>query len=169
MEAAGYASHYMLAFLPGLYLQGYTDAHRRYLNGHGHNSFPLACLVVATVVQFCLSYYLIIELKMGITGTAVSGVLTNLMHFILQHSVAAFLYPSEARPVSLLDSENFSVSGITAYLKLGLPSIALVCVDWWSFEAMLLVSGLFGVQKQAAMIVLMNMIGQTYRIGQGLD
>ena len=34
---------------------------------------------------------------------------------------------------------------------------------------MLLISVLFGLQKQAAMIVLMNMIGQTYRIGHEIQ
>jgi len=60
-------------------------------------------------------------------------------------------------------------------MKIGGPSILLMCLDWWIFEVMLILSGLFGVDAQASMIVCISMIvcmnicSLFYRFGQGLD
>lgn len=69
----------------------------------------------------------------------------------------------------MLDARIFELNGLISFLKLAASSIVLVCVDWWAFEAQLIVSGLLGVQTQAAMIVLVNVMGQFAKIGQGLD
>lgn len=44
-----------------------------------------------------------------------------------------------------------------------------MCLDWWAFELLLLISGLFDVTQQSAQIILMNIAGLFYRVGMGLD
>lgn len=35
-----------------------------------------------------------------------------------------------------------STAGVGQYLRVALPSLAMICADWWCFEAMILVAGL---------------------------
>ena len=53
---------------------GYTDVHRRYLNSIGRNTVPLVALAIGTLIHYFLSMYLVIQCRMGITGTGIAGV-----------------------------------------------------------------------------------------------
>lgn len=55
------------------------------------------------------------------------------------------------------------------YLKLGIPSVGLVTLDWWAYEVMTVMAGLFGVEALSSQVLIQNLLGMTYRIGQGLD
>ena len=33
---------------------------------------------------------------------------------------------------------SFNIDGLLEYLKIGIPSIGVLCLDWWSFEVMMI-------------------------------
>ena len=45
--------------------------------------------------------------------------------------------------------EKRTFRGIGQYLALGIPSTMMLCLEWWAFEAMVLMSGYIGVDAQA--------------------
>lgn len=61
-EAAKYCQEYMIAFLPGLVILGYTDIHRRYLNSLGRNTVPLVALAVGTFSHYFVSKHFVITM-----------------------------------------------------------------------------------------------------------
>jgi Na+-driven multidrug efflux pump len=54
-------------------------------------------------------------------------------------------------------------------MKIGGPSIITFVLDSWVFEALLILSGYFGVEAQASMLVIMNIAGLCYRVATGID
>jgi len=42
------------------------------------------------------------------------------------------------------DSRTFSIAGFKEYLSLSIPSTFMICLDWWIWEFMILISGKFG-------------------------
>jgi len=73
----------MIAFLPGLFIQAHIDIHRRFLNSIGKNSIPMISLFIGIFFHFIFSKILVIDLKMGITGTGVAGIIMNLIVIII--------------------------------------------------------------------------------------
>lgn len=59
-------------------------------------------------------------------------------------------------------------TGIYEYLSLGIPSAMMLCLEWWAFEAMAIMAGYVGVNEQACMIILLNILGLMFFLSLGL-
>lgn len=59
-------------------------------------------------------------------------------HSTQRHSVVG----TSGRHWSWSWSAVASTAGVGQYLRVALPSLAMICADWWCFEAMILVAGL---------------------------
>ena len=57
--------------------------------------------------------------------------------------------------------------GWKSYLKLAIPSVLMLCPDWWSFEIIIIMSGWIGVNEQATMVVLFQLISMMYMVPMG--
>ena len=55
------------------------------------------------------------------------------------------------------------------YMKIGIPSTVMLCLDWWVWELLILISGWLGTHEQATNIVIMNIILITYMLTMGLE
>lgn len=54
-------------------------------------------------------------------------------------------------------------------MSLGLPAVFMLCLDAWSGDLVMLLSGYIGVDVQAAQIVLGNIVYMLYMVGFGLE
>lgn len=88
-----YAQEYMTVFLPGLFILAHIDIHRRFLNCVGRKNVPLYSLLLGIVIHIILSYYFVIVLKLGITGTGLAGVIMNMVILIVQITYANMKIP----------------------------------------------------------------------------
>jgi MATE family multidrug resistance protein len=68
-----------------------------------------------------------------------------------------------------IDRRALDWEGIKSYLAISVPSVIMLCLDWWAFEVMILISGLFGVTQQAALIIIMNIAVIFFRISMGFE
>jgi Na+-driven multidrug efflux pump len=84
---------------------------------------------------------------MGIIGTGIAGILMNLVVFIIQFIYANFFVQDLKETLGWPDSRIISWEGIKSYMKIGGPSILTFVLDSWVFEALLLLSGYFGVES----------------------
>jgi multidrug resistance protein, MATE family len=55
------------------------------------------------------------------------------------------------------------------YFSIGIPSTIMLCLDWWVWELLILISGYLGVHEQATNIVIMNIILIAYMVTMGLE
>lgn len=61
--------------------------------------------------------------------------------------------------------------GWWAYLKIGIPSSAMVCMEWWSFEVLILLAGLLPDPELSVSVVgiCFNLASLIYMISFGLS
>jgi multidrug resistance protein, MATE family len=52
--------------------------------------------------------------------------------------------------------ESFDLSELRDYLKIGLPSALMICLDWGSIELLALISSSLGVDATGAQILALN-------------
>jgi hypothetical protein len=67
------------------------------------------------------------------------------------------------------DKRTFQWKGLKDYMRIGGPSIILQVLDQWVFEAILILSGFFGVESQASILILMNIASLCFRVSAGID
>lgn len=143
--------------IPGIYILGICDSNRRLLSCMGYNNVPMAIQLASTVVHIFWCWLLTDHLNMGIKGPAIANVITNLINLVAVHIyslkftdknvAAAYLFPTK---------ESFEIKGLLDFMKLGLPSIGMVCLEWWSFEIMTIYSAWLGVREAATQIIILN-------------
>ena len=106
----------------------------------------------------------VVYFEMGITGIGLANVCTQLIIFVLLVSYTnmqtdiqeAIFYP---------DSRTYN--DLKTYFSLAIPSTMMLCLDWWVWELMVLISGYLGVDEQAATIVVMNVVSLAYMFIMG--
>jgi MATE family multidrug resistance protein len=47
----------------------------------------------------------------------------------------------------LPDKRVIRIEGLIQYFKLGIPSAIMLCLEWWAYETMTIISGLIGVHS----------------------
>jgi MATE family multidrug resistance protein len=95
--------------------------------------------ILVIIVHFALTYLLTITFGMGIYGPPIALAISDFIGFFttimyIQYLTktdeklrAAWFWPTKA---------CLQMSGFVEFMKFGVPSIGLVCLDWWSFEIM---------------------------------
>jgi len=103
---------------------------------------------------------------MGIEGIGYASSISNLSVYM---SLIMYTHttPSIQEAVQMPNARTFQ--GLYEYLTLGVPLAMMLCLEWWAFEAMVLMSGYIGVDEQATQIILLNIIGLCFFLALGLQ
>jgi|DEB19_MinimDraft_2_1074335.scaffolds.fasta_scaffold24701_1 MATE family multidrug resistance protein len=56
-----------------------------------------------------------------------------------------------------------------SFLKLGVPSTAMACFEWWAFEVIAIFAGVLGVTELSAQVVIVNIMGMVFMIPLGIQ
>ena len=57
---------------------------------------------------------------------------------------------------------------IGAFMALAIPGTAMICLEWWCFEIMILMAGYIGVDITAAQIIVYNINSILFMIPLGM-
>jgi MATE family multidrug resistance protein len=141
---------YVYAYIPGLIILGLIDGQRRFLNMMGKNYVPLICQSCSVLLHIGLCYWFVYVCKLNIRGIGYASTITNCITYTL---LCTYSYCLEdiREAVTLPTQEVFQDLGV--YLKLGIPSCLMTCLEWWAFEVMYIMVGLIGVHEQAGNVI----------------
>ncbi|TNV79111.1 hypothetical protein FGO68_gene194 [Halteria grandinella] len=170
-EASHQAQLYIYLMIPAVYILGLCDANRRLLSCMGYQNIPMAIQLISTFLHIFWCWLLTDKMGMGIKGPGLANIITNLVNLVAVHiytkrftdtkvSKEAYIMPTR---------ECFDLVGLLEYMKLGLPSIGMVCMEWSSFEIMTIYSAYIGVTATATQIVILNTEIITFMATMGLQ
>ncbi|KAG2321342.1 hypothetical protein Bca52824_014555 [Brassica carinata] len=132
------AGRYAAWLIPGLFSYAVLQPLTRYFQ----NQSMIRPLLITSSFVFCLHvplcWLLVYKSGLGFLGGALAMGLSNWLYAILLGSIMFSSACSETRaPLSM---EIFN--GVGEFFRYALPSAAMVCLEWWSYELMILLSGL---------------------------
>jgi multidrug resistance protein, MATE family len=81
---------------------------------------------------------------LGIIGTGYAGIISRITIYIVL-LIYTYLTPDLKPAIIWPDKRTFT--GIFKYLELGIPSTLMLCLDWWAWELMVLISGYFAKEE----------------------
>ncbi|XP_022141866.1 protein DETOXIFICATION 8-like isoform X2 [Momordica charantia] len=108
------------------------------------SSFATLCLHIP------ISWLLVFHFKLGIAGAALALGISYWLNVILLASYV-FFSPSCAKTRAPLSRE--AISSIRKFFRLAVPSAVMLCVEWWSYEVISLLSGLLPNPKVEASVL----------------
>jgi Na+-driven multidrug efflux pump len=59
------------------------------------------------------------------------------------------------------------LKGLGVQLIIALPIVVMNTFDWWVYDIMIFMAGMYGVKQQAAQIVMMNLMSVIYQFSLG--
>jgi MATE family multidrug resistance protein len=132
----------------------------------GRNNAPMICQCVGIVIQAVLCYFLVWKMDFEMAGAGIASSISNIMVF-----ASMLLYTSSIDEIkeALFYPDRRTFKDLRKYLKLGIPSALMLCLEWWAFEVMSLICGLIGVEEQAAQVILINIVGIIFMIAMGIQ
>nr|CAB3501504.1 unnamed protein product [Digitaria exilis] len=98
-----------------------------------------ACSVFSVILHGPINYLLVVRLNMGVAGVALAVALTDLNLLL---ALLCFLAISGAHRDSWVGPTTDCLRGWPAMLRLAVPTATAVCLEWWWYELMIVLSGL---------------------------
>ena len=106
---------------------------------------------------------------MGVFGAAMAINVTYILNFTIQEfyvNVYKKQYFSQFK-APIASAETFS--DWLTFIKLGVPTTALMCLEWWAFEFIIMFAGVLGVTELAAQVAIMNVNGLVFMFSLGVQ
>jgi MATE family multidrug resistance protein len=133
------AGKYATWLIPGLFAYAVLQPLTRYFQ----NQSLITPLLITSYVVFCihvpLCWFLVYNSGLGNLGGALAISLSNWLYAIF---LGSFMYYSSACSETRAPLSMEIFDGIGEFFKYALPSAAMICLEWWSYELIILLSGL---------------------------
>lgn len=163
---AKYTQDYIMVYMPALWFYSLGEIYRRLFNCCRKSFLPMVSFMISVSLHPMWCNYFAVEKDMKITGIATAGLLTHSTTLLFM-LIFQFLDREMRQTWIKLDMNVFNDLG--TYLRIGLPFVIILVLDFWSYDLMTLTSGVIGVNSQAAQVVLMNMNELSYSVAVGLQ
>ena len=103
---------------------------------------------------------------MEIQGVGIAGSISNGLIFLF---LLAYSWHTEEIREAISLPNKHAFQDICEYLKLGIPSAMMLCLEWWAFEVTCVMVGYIGVDEQAANVVIFQIIAFMFTIILGFS
>jgi MATE family multidrug resistance protein len=129
-----------------------------------------ACSLFSVLLHGPINYLLVVRLDMGVAGVALAVALTDLNLLL---ALLCFLAISGAHRDSWVGPTMDCLRGWPELLRLAVPTATAVCLEWWWYELMIVLSGLLANPRAtvASMGILIQATSLVYvfpsSLGQG--
>ncbi|ESQ36919.1 hypothetical protein EUTSA_v10003032mg [Eutrema salsugineum] len=133
------AGSYARYMIPSIFAYGLLQCLNRFLQAQ-NNVFPvLVSSGITTALHVLLCWALVLKTGLGHKGAALAISISYWTNVVLLSCYVKFS-PSCSHTWTGFSKE--AISDIGAFVKLGFPSAVMVCFEMWSFELLVLLSGL---------------------------
>lgn len=92
---------------------------------------------------------------LGVKGAAIATSITYFCDFAL---ITLYVGRIGCLKESWFLPNKDCFKGLTDFMKVGLPSVAMLCLGWWGYELMTLLSGYISVSALAAQVIVVNIV-----------
>ncbi|XVF50532.1 hypothetical protein PTKIN_Ptkin04bG0108800 [Pterospermum kingtungense] len=162
------AGEYACFMVPSLFAYGLLQCLVKFLQTQ-NIAFPMMiCSVITTLLHILLCWVMVFKSSFGFKGAALATSVSHWTNVLLLVFYLKFS-PSCAKTWAGFSKEAFQ--NIFTFLRLAIPSAVMVCLESWSFEMMVLLSGLLPNPKlqTSALSICLNTAYTVWMIPFGLS
>lgn len=167
-SVAHLAGIYVWRLAPGYLPVILFDISKKYLQSQQIVKPMIWVGFVTNLFHAAVCYLYIHRWDMGFAGASAANVTAQWFMFLFGLFVIRICgYHRNTWPTHFEFSQLFK--GWSGILKLGLPGMLMVCLEWWCFEIMSLLSGLLGTIELDAFITILNVLIVSYMFPLGIS
>ncbi|XP_030950861.1 protein DETOXIFICATION 12-like isoform X1 [Quercus lobata] len=162
------AGKFTMWLVPALFAYATLQPLIRYLQTQSLVKPMLISSFVILCFHIPLCWVLVFKSGLGNLGAALAMGISDWLNVIL---LGLYVKYSSACKKTLVPISKELFQGIGEFFRFAIPSAIMVCLQWWSFELLILLSGLLpNPQLETSVLsVCLNTIGTLYSIPYGLS
>ncbi|XP_078536020.1 multidrug and toxin extrusion protein 1-like isoform X2 [Lissotriton helveticus] len=165
-EVARLAQTYVLIFIPALPANFLFALQTKYLQNQGIILPQIFTALAANIVNIVINYVFLFVLHLGVRGSALANTISQ-----ISLSTFLFLY-IRIRKLHVLTWGGWSWECLQEwgpFTSLAVPSMLILCFEWWIYEIGNLVAGLISVTELGAQSVMYQICTVAYMLPYGLS
>ncbi|XP_021747156.1 protein DETOXIFICATION 16-like [Chenopodium quinoa] len=165
---ASEAASYVKSMIPGLIPYGLIQCLFRYFQTQ-NMVFPMILSSgITTLLHIIICWSLVFTFSLGSRGAAIANVVSYWINLMI---LALYVQYSLSCSKTWNGFSIASLQGIPTFLRLSIPSTAMLCLEFWSFEMVILLSGYLSnpVLETSALSICLNLITLVWVIHEGLS
>ncbi|TKW16097.1 hypothetical protein SEVIR_5G277000v4 [Setaria viridis] len=133
------AGRYLIWLIPGLFASAVIQPVTKFLQSQSL-IYPLLLSSVATMaIHVPLCYVMVFKTGLGYTGAALAVSISFWLNVAML--VGCVMFSSSCKETRTPPTIE-AFKGVDVFLRLALPTALMICLEWWSFELLILASGL---------------------------
>eukprot|EP00879_Flechtneria_rotunda_P031346 GHRR01034232.1.p1 GENE.GHRR01034232.1~~GHRR01034232.1.p1 ORF type:complete len:537 (+),score=144.16 GHRR01034232.1:73-1683(+) len=160
VRIAAAASRFTLALAPALFMDAADQCCRRYLSAQAVVQPLMFATLLATLLTPVFLWLFVAKWGLGLIGAAVAWdavqatSLTLMVTYCIIHTRS-----QEPSRCTWTGWTREALKDWALYIRMAIPSCVMICLDWWTFEVIVMLSGLLTNPEQT-----MSMMGITFNI-----
>ena len=107
----------------------------------------MIAMIFATILHVFLAWFFINVMETDIIGLAIASSIKDFVALIITMIYGSC---SSRINIALVPITMDAFTGWGEYLKISLPSTAMICSEWWAFEVLTFLAGILGVAELAS-------------------
>ncbi|XP_062232079.1 protein DETOXIFICATION 10-like isoform X1 [Phragmites australis] len=161
------AGRYIIWLIPGLFAYAVSQPLTKFLQSQSLIIPMLWSSMATLLLHIPLCWLLVFKTSLGFIGASLAISLSYWLNLIM---LAAYIRYSNSCKETRSPPTLEAFKGVGVFLRLALPSALMLCFEWWSFEVLILVSGLLpNPELQTSVLsICLTTISLMYTIPYGL-
>ncbi|KAL5544916.1 hypothetical protein UlMin_008700 [Ulmus minor] len=162
------AGKYALFMIPSIFAYGLLQCLVKFLQIQ-NIVFPMVVSSgIAAILHILLCWILVFKTRLGSRGAALANSISYWVNVLL---MAFYVKFSSSCATTWTGFSNESLRKIISFLKLSIPSALMLCLKVWSFEMVVLLSGLLPNPKleTSVLSICLNTFGMLWMVSFGLS
>ncbi|KAM9846557.1 multidrug and toxin extrusion protein 1 [Aulostomus maculatus] len=164
-EVARIAQLYVMAFLPAVPAMFLHQLQVAYLQNQGIILPQMYTAAAANILNLGANYVLIFNFELGVVGSAIANGLSQIFICLL---LFVYIRWKKLYQQTWGGWSNECLQEWGTYMKLAIPSVFMVCFEWWIWEIGGFLAGVLGEVDLAAQHVLVEIGAITYMFPLGI-
>lgn len=166
-EISREAGVYAHGLIPGLFAYGLLQCHFRFLQTQSIVMPMLICSSITALMHVFICWILVYSSDLGSKGASLA---TSISYWLNVSLLALYVNFSKACEETWTGLSMEALHGVLNFVGLAVPSALMICFEYWSFEMVVLLSGLLPNPKleTSVLSISLNTMWMVYMIPTGL-
>ncbi|KAJ0063732.1 hypothetical protein NL108_006665, partial [Boleophthalmus pectinirostris] len=165
-EVARLAQMYVKIFMPALPATFMFSLQTRYLQNQGIIWPQVITGFVANILNALINYIVIFVLNLGLIGSAVASCLSE---FVMVGLLWVYIVYKGLHKATWGGWSRDCLKHWSSYLHLAIPSMVMLCVEWWTYEIGIFLAGLISEVELGAQSVVYQLANIAYMFPMGFS
>ncbi|OCT95054.1 hypothetical protein XELAEV_18012737mg [Xenopus laevis] len=164
-KVARMAEDYALVFIPGLPAAFLYQLEVRYLQNQGIVYVQIIVSFVSNIINCIVNYVFLFVLRLGVIGSAWANTIAQYAQCLL---LLLYIRVKRLHVNTWGGWSTECLQDWSSFISLAIPSMLMVCIEWWTYEIGSFMTGLLGVVELGAQSVIYQVVAIAYMIPYGI-